>query len=266
MSENLLNIAIEVAIEAGKRILEIYEEDNFETVLKADDTPITKADKAAHEIITKRLWQTGIPIVSEEGKIAPYEQRKHWQQFWLVDPLDGTKEFVKKNGEFTVNIAMIESGEAVLGVIYVPVSRELYYGKVGAEAVKARCENGKITEIQYLPLLQNHREHCVVVASRSFKDAATENYIESISQNVKTVSRGSSLKLCMIAEGSADVYPRFVNLKEWDIAAGVAIVSAADGTVINAKTQERLVFNSEDLKVPYFIAERNRKLETKDKQ
>lgn len=256
MSEDLLHIAIETAIQAGERILEIYKKgDNFETELKVDDTPITKADRAAHAIIVKQLQQTGIPIVSEEGEIAPYEVRKDWKRFWLVDPLDGTKEFVKKNGEFTVNIALIVEKQPILGVIYVPVSGELYYGVVGKQAVKAEYKNGKIADVQHLPLPQKPRAHCIVVASRSFKDAATESYISTISRQVQIVSRGSSLKLCMVAEGSADVYPRFVNLKEWDIAAGVAIVNAAGGSVINAKTKESLSFNSEDLSADCFIAE-----------
>lgn len=234
--------------------MEIYQEDDFETELKADATPITRADKAAHEIIVSELAKTKLPVVSEEGTIPDYKERKQWQRFWLVDPLDGTKEFVKKNGEFTVNIALIEEGRAVLGVIYVPVLGELYYGKVGEEAVKAQCLEDEIVERQKLPLEQKPRAACIVVASRSFQDTATEDYICKITQEVKVVSRGSSLKLCMIAEGSADVYPRFVHLKEWDIAAGVALVQAAGGTVQTAQTNEALTFNTEKLQAPYFIA------------
>lgn len=254
MTENILDIAIATAIAAGKRVLEIYHEDNFETEMKADDTPITRADKAAHEIILEELAKTQLPVVSEEGIIPPYEERKDWKQFWLIDPLDGTKEFVKKNGEFTINIALIENQKPILGVIYVPVSGELYYGKIGAKSVKAEFKNGEIVEKQFLPLQRKPRKNCIVVASRSFKDAETEAYIEKIDRTVEIVSRGSSLKLCMIAEGSADVYPRFVNLKEWDIAAGVAIVLAAGATVVDANSEQDIVFNSEDLKAPYFIA------------
>ncbi len=254
MKDDLLQIAIDAAILAGKAILEIYEEDDFGVEQKADATPITRADKAAHQLIVEALSKTELSIISEEGKLADYEERKLWKRFWLVDPLDGTKEFIKKNGEFTVNIALIEDERSVLGVIYAPVSGELYYGKVGEGAVKAFYKDVKITEEKALLLEQDEREHCIVVASRSFKDEKTEQYISEIPQKVKTVSRGSSLKLCMVAEGTADVYPRFVHLKEWDIAAGVAIVEAAGKSVVNAETNKEIRFNSETLQAPYFIA------------
>lgn len=256
MNSDLLKVATATALQAGKRILEIYHEADFEIEMKADATPITRADRAAHTIIIKELRKTNIPIVSEEGEIAGYAVRKNWQRFWLVDPLDGTKEFVKKNGEFTVNIALIEEGKATLGVIYVPILETLYYGAVNQEAIKAQCKQGVIIKKTKLPLPQEERTHSIIVASRSFKDAATENYISNIAQEVQTVSRGSSLKLCMIAEGSADVYPRFVNLKEWDIAAGVAIVNAAGGKVCEVETDKELLFNSEDLQAPFFIAKK----------
>ncbi|PVX50782.1 3'(2'),5'-bisphosphate nucleotidase [Balneicella halophila] len=254
--KSLMEIAIETAIVAGKRILEIYKEDDFQTELKEDDTPITRADKAAHEIITTELAKTAIPVISEEGKIKDYSERKEWQQFWLVDPLDGTKEFVKKNGEFTVNIALIENNKPTIGVIYVPVTGELYYGEVGEKAIKTQ-HKGTAEEIKLqLPLIKNRNDKCIVVGSRSFKDATTEQYIKEIPQEVEIVSRGSSLKLCMIAEGTADIYPRFVHLKEWDIAAGVAIVLASGGKVTNAETEtkQEINFNSETLEAPFFIA------------
>ncbi len=252
-NDKLLNIAIQTALAAGDEILKIYKEDDFETALKEDDTPITRADKAAHQLIVKELAKTNIPIISEEGDLPNYEERKKWQRFWLVDPLDGTKEFIKKNGEFTVNIALIEDGKAVLGVIYVPVLQELYYGSLGQKAAKIIYKNGRVEE-EILPLGQEPREHCVVVGSRSYQDEKTAQYIRELPQKVDLVSRGSSLKLCMIAEGTADVYPRFVNLKEWDIAAGVAIVTAARGSVIDVETQQEIRFNSEDLAAPCFIA------------
>lgn len=258
MNDRLLDIAIATAIAAGQQIAKIYQEDDFDVEIKEDATPITRADKAAHKIIVAALAETGIPIVSEEGVIPGYEERKDWQQFWLVDPLDGTKEFVKKNGEFTVNIALIEKNIATLGVIYVPISETLYYGKTGVQAVKAQCKEGKIVLKQNLPLMQDSVDKYIVVASRSFKDADTEQYIAGLGREVEIVSRGSSLKLCMIAEGSADVYPRFVHLKEWDIAAGVAIVNATGGSVIEVKTKQQLTFNSERLEAPYFIAKRKR--------
>ncbi len=253
-NDKLLNIAINTALAAGDEILKIYKEDNFETALKEDDTPITRADKAAHKLIAKELSKTNIPIISEEGDLPNYEERKKWQRFWLVDPLDGTKEFIKKNGEFTVNIALIEDGKAVLGVIYVPVLQELYYGSLGQKAAKITYKNGQCTDEKILPLGQEPREHCVVVGSRSYQDEKTAQYIRELPQKVELVSRGSSLKLCMIAEGTADVYPRFVNLKEWDIAAGVAIVTAAGGSVIDVETQQEIRFNSENLAAPCFIA------------
>ncbi len=254
MDDKNLEIAIQTAIKAGERILEIYEEDDFQTALKEDDTPITRADKSAHELICRELAKTNIPIISEEGHLQSYEERKKWQRFWLVDPLDGTKEFIKKNGEFTVNIALIEDGKAVLGVIYVPVLQELYYGRVGQNSHKAIYEKAQCVSEKILPLAQEEREHLVVVGSRSYQDEKTEQYIRELPQKVELVARGSSLKLCMIAEGAADVYPRFVNLKEWDIAAGVAIVTAAGGTVIDTETQKEIRFNSEKLAAPCFIA------------
>ncbi len=251
---NLLKLAQETAIKAGIAILKIYETNDFEVEQKTDDTPITRADKMAHQIIVEGLAETQIPIISEEGKIPAYEERKSWQRFWLIDPLDGTKEFIKKNGEFTVNIALIEGGKVVLGVIFVPVSGELYCGEVGEKATKSYYKNGKIGQEEILPLPQNEREDCVVVASRSFRDEKTEQYIAGITKKVQLVSRGSSLKFCMIAEGTADIYPRFVNLKEWDIAGGVAIVEAMGKTVINAETNEKICFNSPNLQAPCFIA------------
>lgn len=258
MYKSLTNTAIEASIKAGKRILEIYNTGDFDTEIKADNTPITKADREANLIITKILAETNIPIISEESTQTPYEERKSWKQFWLIDPLDGTKEFVNRNGEFTVNIALIENNKPKLGVIYVPVLQELYVGIVGRKAYKAKVKGESIIEQTPLPMQQMERQSTIVVSSRSWKDADTESFINKINGKIEIVSRGSSLKLCMIAEGTADVYPRFVHLKEWDIGAGVAIVLASGGKVKNPKNNMDISLNSCNLDAPFFIARKKK--------
>lgn len=257
MYNALCNIAIEASIKAGKRVLEIYNTENFDIQLKADDTPITQADRESNIIITSALESTSIPIISEESIPAPYEERKQWEKFWLIDPLDGTKEFINKNGEFTINIALVESNKPILGVIYAPVLQELYVGIVGKEAYKVKIQDGILKEKINLPLEQKGRKSTLVVNSRSWKDTDTELFINNIKGQVEIVSRGSSLKLCMIAEGTADVYPRFVHLKEWDIGAGVAIVLASGGNVKNHTNGMDISLNSCNLDAPFFIARKN---------
>jgi 3'(2'), 5'-bisphosphate nucleotidase len=256
--------AIYAAIMAGKAILEVYGTRDFEVENKADHSPLTLADRKAHETIVELLKNTGLPVLSEEGKQISYEHRKHWNHFWMVDPLDGTKEFIKRNGEFTVNIAMIENQSPVLGVIYVPVTGVLYLGEVGVgasifdsvDAVES-MEDVLSLEGEQLPRI-HQKEYYGVVASRSHLNKETSDFLEEISANnptVKVVSRGSSLKLCMIAEGEAEVYPRFAPTMEWDTAAGHAICKAAGARVYQAdNVYEELLYNKEDLLNPWFIA------------
>ena len=263
--EKLIQIATKAAIEAGKAIIEIYNT-GFDIELKEDNSPLTTADKKAHQIISEYLIDTEIPILSEEGKHLAYKERKQWQRFWLVDPLDGTKEFIKKNGEFTVNIAFIEDGKTVAGVIYVPVTDILYVGLKDVGAFKLDDTTGFDGSVEQLkkaavrlPVNKTDNEY-IVVASRSHLNSETALFLEKIKKShpdIKIVSKGSSLKLCLIAEGIADVYPRFAPTMEWDIAAGHAIVNAAGGRVVLAEDEKtELKYNKENLLNSWFIAER----------
>lgn len=264
----ILRAAIPAAIAAGKAIMEIYGRPTEEWGVeeKADHSPLTKADLAANTVITEALSKTPWPILSEEGAQKPYEERRAWDTLWVVDPLDGTKEFLKRNGEFTVNIALVENGSPVAGVIYVPVTQTLYFGVVGLGAYKlgdasvAKDEAKMIRSAQRLPAERTASEY-IVVASRSHINAETQAFIDELRKDhphLEQISAGSSLKLCRVAEGSADVYPRFAPTMEWDTAAGDAIVRAAGGTVVDATAKEPLVYNKEDLHNPFFIVEMNK--------
>lgn len=264
----LLELAIKASLQAGKRIMEIYENEDFEVEAKGDDSPLTKADLASHDIIMEILEETGIPVLSEEGKDLPYETRKDWSQLWIVDPIDGTKEFIKKNGEFTVNIALVRNQMPILGVIYVPAMQELYFAskEIGAFKVDGLIEFSSLEEIiktaKKLPLTTNPKPQTTnnkpytVVASKSHLSTETEEYITSLEKEygkVKTISKGSSLKLCMVAEGQADQYPRFAPTMEWDTAAGQAICTAAGKTVLDYKTKEEMIYNREELLNEWFL-------------
>jgi 3'(2'), 5'-bisphosphate nucleotidase len=263
--EKRMETAIRAAIDAGKAILEIYQTD-FDIEYKSDQSPLTTADNESHRIISAYLKETGLPILSEEGKQLPYEERKHWQQFWMVDPLDGTKEFIKKNGEFTVNIALIEGQKTVTGVIYVPVTDVLYVGLSSDGAFMLNSTenfNGTIRQLKEKAVRLPERDKTeiyTVVASRSHLNDETKAFLEELKKthrNIDIVSKGSSLKLCLIAEGKADIYPRFAPTSEWDIAAGHAIVNAAGGTVTLAEDKAtELKYNKENILNPWFVAKR----------
>ena len=262
--KEFLEIAKRAALDAGAEILKIYTDpsQDFGIEKKADNSPLTLADKAAHHCIMRYLQDTGIPVLSEEGQHLPYEQRKGWQRLWVVDPLEGTKEFIKKNGEFTVNIALVEDGFPVMGVIYIPVTDILYYGIVGEGAWKERTPSslpeGSANMIESLPLKKSGEGLYTVVASRSHMNAETEEYISRLRKNhdnIQLVSSGSSIKICLVAEGSADAYPRFAPTMEWDTAAGDAIARAAGKRVVDAQTGKPLVYNKEDLHNPWFLVE-----------
>ena len=263
--DSLLQQAIEAALSAGSEILKIYETDDFEVDFKSDDSPLTRADLASNAIIDAKLSGTGIPILSEEGKHTPFEERKNWDTLWIIDPIDGTKEFIKKNGEFTVNIALINHGIPILGVVYVPVLSELYYAVKGKGAFKVLCKPDADTKALYsiadkLPLSRSDRSF-TVVASRSHMNEETSAFIEQLREKYKEislVSRGSSLKLCMVAEGSADCYPRFAPTMEWDTAAGQAICMYADCEVIDSHTRKEMVYNREDLLNNWFVVRSRR--------
>lgn len=262
---NYLNIAIRAAIDAGCAIMDIYTDpkSDFEIERKADDSPLTKADKAAHQIISEALSVTPFPLLSEEGKEIPYPERAEWDTFWLVDPLDGTKEFIKKNGEFTVNIALIEDKVPILGVIYVPVRKELYFATDSRGAYKLSgidCGHHPSLDQIYnsaihLPLSVGH-QGIVVVASRSHQSEDTTRFIENLrkqGQPVTLISSGSSLKICLVAEGTADIYPRFAPTMEWDTAAGHAIARSAGCDIFHIDEKTPIKYNKKDLHNPWFI-------------
>lgn len=256
----ILENAITAAIVAGRKILEIYRQPDFEIEIKNDNSPLTKADKAAHEIIVK-LLSGKFPVLSEEGKDIPWQTRKSWNTFWLVDPLDGTKEFIKRNGEFTVNIALIEKGDPILGVIFVPVLNELYYADHNG-SYKVMVEHDGTTDFENmvkssvkLPFENRGDEFYVVVGSRSHLNLETEEYIKNIDTKgkiLKMVTKGSSLKLCLVASGEADIYPRLGPTMEWDIAAGHAIARFA-GCTITQPSGEPVCYNKKDLLNPWFV-------------
>lgn len=253
--QKLLAIAKQAALEAGAAILHIYNSENFEIDFKNDDSPLTKADKKGHEIITKHLSETEMPILSEEGKNIEFIERKNWNQYWCVDPLDGTKEFIKRNGEFTVNIALIENGEPILGVVYVPVLDKLFYGvkNQGAFLIEGQKQT-KLSENNYQLGFDklNTIKNIKVVASRSHLSAETENFINSL-DNPETLSMGSSLKFLLLAEGKAQVYPRFAPTMEWDTAAAHAVLNALYYQVLAYPECSPLRYNKENLLNPWFI-------------
>ena len=268
MKKDILLLAVKAALAAGKRIMNVYTDPNadFEIERKADNSPLTIADRKAHEIIAETLKDTPYPLLSEEGKKMPYEERKNWQEMWIVDPLDGTKEFIKRNGEFTVNIAYVKDGKPEAGVIYIPVKKELYvadceWGAYKLCDIEVLNEEETIESLtargQRLPLGKEDEKTFMIVASRSHLSPETEEYINRMKtehDTVETVSAGSSLKLCLIAEGKADVYPRFAPTMEWDTAAGHAIIRAAGREVYHTDSDEPLHYNKEDLLNPWFIA------------
>lgn len=257
-TKNLITLINSIS-KAGRAILDIYESDDFGVEMKSDHSPLTLADQAANKIIVETLEKMEYPILSEEGKNISYQERKNWKQFWLVDPLDGTKEFIKKNGEFTINVAFIDRKIAKYGFVYAPVLEEFYLGINEQLALKFPLKAGE--QIKEIPStakaiqVQKADKDIMVVASRSHFNEETENFINQLKKEYKSVdftSKGSSLKLCMVAEGKAHVYPRFGPTMEWDTAAAHAVVSAAGGTVLTPEGKS-LLYNKEDLLNPYFI-------------
>ncbi|GGF22742.1 3'(2'),5'-bisphosphate nucleotidase CysQ [Halobacillus andaensis] len=256
---------IQAAIEAGKEIMKIYETD-FEVEYKEDESPLTIADQRSHEVIKKSLEDhyPGIPILSEEGKHLSYAERKQWKEFWLVDPIDGTKEFIKKNGEFTVNIALIRDGKPIKGVVYAPALDNLYVAEEGKGAYKVSSVLTNSTDdyslnAELLPIEPPNTKVAKVVASRSHMSEETKAFIENLEnkyEKVETISAGSSLKLCLVAEGKADFYPRYAPTMEWDTGAGQAIVELSGGKVDIANDDTPLVYNKENLRNPWFLARR----------
>ncbi len=248
---------VAITKEAGEAIMQIYNKD-FQVEYKDDKSPLTEADTKANEIICTSLVELypNIPILSEENKKIPYAQRKNWEYFWCIDPIDGTKEFINKNGEFTINIALIHRNTPVLGVVYAPAIGELYKAKKG-EGVYKLVFSGQSLVIseEKLPISCN-RDGLVVVASKSHLTPETQDFIDQLTtknQRLTTISKGSSLKLCMVAEGIADIYPRLAPTMEWDTAAADAIIRESGKIVYNYETKKSLEYNKKDLLNPWFI-------------
>lgn len=247
--DKLLEDIMQLSVEAGHEILRIYETD-YAIEHKDDKTPLTEADMAAHHIIDAGLQRLTpqIPILSEESDEVPFAERKQWTCYWLVDPLDGTREFIKRNGEFTVNIALIENGESVLGVVYAPVLKTSYYARRGAGAF--RKNNGQAATAIHT------RRPCaspvLIAGSRSHRGDSLNAYLDRL-DDYEIISVGSSLKSCMVAEGSADVYPRLGPTSEWDTAAAQCVVEEAGGRLTDTKMQS-LRYNTKDsLLNPHFF-------------
>jgi len=243
----------EACVEAGAEILQIYaDESRFETEHKADDSPLTAADLAANKLLRARLQTLtpATPILSEESEQAAWSERRHWDECWVVDPLDGTKEFLKRNDEFTVNVALVRRNEPILGVVYAPALQLWYYA---ARGVGAWFQHGKSAPVLLKVEPAYASAPLRVVVSRSHPSAELDAYMSRLGE-IETVPMGSSLKLCKIADGSADLYPRLGPTCEWDTAAGHAVVAEAGGQVLNASTGQPLRYNTgEGLLNPSFI-------------
>ena len=238
----------EIAYQAGNEILKIYDT-TFEVEIKDDNSPLTIADKKSHQIIEMGLTNLfpNIPILSEEGVSIDYSQRSKWKKFWLIDPLDGTKEFVKKNGEFTVNIALIEDGKSIFGSVYAPYTKELFWAHKGMGAWKS-LNKKKANKLCVSKSLSKKR----IVISRSHPNNLVQSFIKQFN-DYELIRMGSSLKLCIIAEGKADIYPRLGPTSEWDIAASQCVVEEAGGRVLEYKKDKPLTYNKKNILNPFFI-------------
>jgi 3'(2'), 5'-bisphosphate nucleotidase len=268
---------IRASLEAGGAILDVYHSD-FAVEHKEDKSPLTLADKRSHDIIVKHLSRFDIPLLSEEGRDIPYEERKDWDTLWIIDPLDGTKEFIKRNGEFTVNIALVQHGRPVMGVIFVPDRNILYVAQAGLGSF--RLDDEKVLEslahpqgpeegtffsdkilshAAKLPVVRSGKRPFTIMGSRSHLSKEVEAFVAEKRREYKDVmfiSAGSSLKLCLVAEGEADVYPRLGPTMEWDIAAGQVVAEAAGATVLRHDNGKPLTYNKENLLNPWFIVAR----------
>ena len=263
---DFLENAIKAAISGGRLIMEVYESLDFEVEEKDDLSPLTRADKLSHEEIKKSLRDTGLPFLSEEGRDIEYSERKDWQLFWMVDPLDGTKEFIKRNGEFTVNIAMIDKNRPVAGVIYIPASGRLFIAHEGEGAYKCSFnvhvnpDDFQLADFtapsMRMEVPVTSEETPVIIASRSHLSDETGKFIQDAKSKygqIETVSVGSSIKFCMLAEGKASLYPRFAPTMEWDTAAGQIIAAETGFETIVPETRKPLRYNKESLLNPWFI-------------
>lgn len=269
----LLDAAIRAALDAGREIMAVYATD-FTAQQKADKSPLTEADMRAHRAIVAALRGTGLPVLSEEGRELPMAERQQWPRYWLVDPLDGTKEFIKRNGEFTVNIALMErdgepggplgAARPVAGALYAPALDRLYFAWPGGGAyrqeqatAKAGAAYERALSAQRLPMPQQ-RSAFTIVASRSHPSPETEAFIARMERKhgaVALASMGSALKICLVAEGAADAYPRYAPTMEWDTAAGHAIANEAGRQLIDITTGAPMRYNKASLVNNWFIVQ-----------
>ena len=261
----LFETALSAILEANAEIMKIYDQNQLDVTYKSDESPVTRADIKSSELICKHLEKTGLPIICEETKIEDYSIRKSWEYFWLVDPLDGTKEFISRNGEFTVNIALIHLKKTVLGLLSIPAKGLLYWGDGQNGAFKIKIQD--IDQIDYnylcqkaiiLPVLKK-QDSIRVMVSRSHLDNETLLYIQKLKtkhKNVECISAGSSLKFCYIAEGEAEFYLRFSPTMEWDTAAGHAIIAASGANMVRLPSKSAFYYNKKSLKNGGFIVSR----------
>ncbi|MGQ9426947.1 3'(2'),5'-bisphosphate nucleotidase CysQ [Gilvimarinus sp. F26214L] len=256
--ETLTYHVVQLCTEAGEAILEVYNRSQgFDVDTKADDSPVTEADLAGHAILAQGLPEllADTPVLSEESALPRYEERRKWHRYWLVDPLDGTKEFVSGNGEFTVNVALIEQGVPVLGVVHVPVLQTTYTGTRGMGAVKHEKGLAHAIHVRSIAARQTARQPIELVASRRHGAEAVDELLGRVSEAlgpVETKNMGSSLKLCLVAEGEADLYPRLAPTSEWDTAAAQAVVEAAGGVVVDPNFEVLRYNTKEDILNPHF--------------
>ncbi len=260
-----LKLAINASLKAAIQIKKIYESVEFEIQYKKDNSPLTEADLVSNEIIKAELKKSELPILSEEEKSIDFDFRKNWYELWIVDPIDGTKEFIKRNGEFTVNIALVRNKAPIIGVIYAPALNTLYFSSV--EIGSFKFENLDVNKFNIneilnsalkLPIVSVNKIYTIVV-SRSHMSEETDLYIKKIKKlkgEIKLIYSGSSLKMCLVAEGKADVYPRFAPTMEWDTAAGQAICEAANCQLTDLSTNERITYNRKNLTNNWFIAKK----------
>ena len=248
----LLEAVLELSQQAGEATLPIYH-DEIEVNYKADESPVTAADIAAHKVIVRGLQQLTpeLPILSEESAGIDWQTRQKWQRYWLVDPIDGTKEFIKKNGEFTVNIALIDQGRPVLGVVHAPVLNTSYFAAENVGAFKQEDQQRTPLQVSLKP----NQGEIVVVGSRSHPSPELADYLSQF-ETVKMIPKGSSLKLCLVAEGAADVYPRLGPTSEWDTGAGHAVAEIAGARVTQVDGQPLRYNQKESYLNPYFIVSR----------
>lgn len=251
--KSLLEIAKKATLDASEAILKVYNSNDFDVEKKEDNSPLTKADKKAHEAIVAHLEKTNICVLSEEGRNIPYNERKEWEYFWMIDPLDGTKEFIRRNGEFTINIALIKGNKPILGVIYVPVLGKMYWA---IKKEKAYLEfEGNVSKITSNKITLKDKG-LKVVASQSHLNEETSNFLNSL-ESPEIITMGSSLKFMLIAEGKADVYPRFALTMEWDTAAAQIIVEESGANVFKKNKKNSLIYNKENLLNPHFLVINN---------